>query len=317
MYTPEPVRREAEAAVAVRGLTKRFQRRPAIEDFSLTLAPGEICGLAGANGGGKSSTIRLLAGLLTPDEGGGSVLGHDLLREPHRVRRKVGYLAQHNTLYSALSVRENLRFRASIFGLKRPAWTANEQLRAFGLSEFATIRVGQLSGGWLRQVQLAAALIHRPQLLLLDEPTVGLDPAARHAIWRSLTGLATAGTAIILSTHDLAEAERCSQVLLLSRGRVRAQGSPPQILAGIEAAALFVSGPDTLRLAALLDSTLVMAADPVGTNIRIVVARQRVRKVEALLSSQGYQSIHDALTLEDAALVVAHRARNDSRGLES
>jgi ABC-2 type transport system ATP-binding protein len=236
MSTPEPVQAQSEVAIAVRGLTKRFRDRPAVEGLSLTVRQGDICGLAGANGGGKSTTIRLLAGLLIPDAGEGSILGHDLLRASHLIRASVGYLAQHCTLYSTLSVRENLRFRASIFGLKRPAWIAHEQIRAFGLAEFASTPVGELSGGWLRQVQLAAALIHRPRLLLLDEPTVGLDPAARQSIWRTLTGLAIEGTAIILSTHDLVEAARCSQILLLSHGRVHARGSPLEVLPGIEAA---------------------------------------------------------------------------------
>jgi ABC-2 type transport system ATP-binding protein len=317
MSTPEPVQAQSDVAITVRGLTKRFRGRPAIDRLSLRVEPGDICALAGANGGGKSTTIRLLAGLLIPDAGEGSILGHDLLRAPHLIRQKVGYLAQHCTLYSTLSVRENLRFRASIFGLRRPAWIAHEQLRAFDLAEFASVAVGQLSGGWLRQVQLAAALIHRPRLLLLDEPTVGLDPAARHAIWRTLTGLAIQGTAVVLSTHDLLEAGRCSQVLLLSRGRVGARGSPADVLREIEAATLIVNGPDTLGLSELLDRSLVMAADPTGSNIRLVVAHDRMQEVKALLSGRGYQSTPDSLTLEDAALVVAHRARSGSRDLES
>ena len=317
MSMPEPVEPQSCGAITVQGLSKRFRGRPAIDGLSLTVKPGDICGLAGANGGGKSTTIRLLAGLMIPDEGEGSILGHDLIRAAHLIRQKVGYLAQHGTLYSTLSVRENLRFRASIFGLRRPACIAHEQLRAFGLADFASVAVGELSGGWLRQVQLAAALIHRPRLLLLDEPTIGLDPAARHAIWRTLSGLAIQGTAIVLSTHDLLEAGRCSQVLLLSHGRVRARGSPVDVLGEIEAGTLIVNGPDTLGLAELLDRSLVMAADPIGSDIRLVVAFDRMQEVKALLRGRGYQSTPDSLTLEDAALVVAHRARSDSRDLET
>jgi ABC-2 type transport system ATP-binding protein len=298
MSMPEPVEPQSCGAITVQGLSKRFRGRPAIDGLSLTVKPGDICGLAGANGGGKSTTIRLLAGLMIPDEGEGSILGHDLIRAAHLIRQKVGYLAQHG-------------------GLRRPACIAHEQLRAFGLADFASVAVGELSGGWLRQVQLAAALIHRPRLLLLDEPTVGLDPAARHAIWRTLSGLAIQGTAIVLSTHDLLEAGRCSQVLLLSHGRVRARGSPVEVLGEIEAGTLIVNGPDTLGLAELLDRSLVMAADPIGSDIRLVVAFDRMQEVKALLRGRGYQSTPDSLTLEDAALVVAHRARSGSRDLES
>jgi ABC-2 type transport system ATP-binding protein len=230
MYTTEPLPARQPLAIEVRELSKRFQGRAAIEHFTLSVRHGEICGLAGANGGGKSTAMRLLAGLLVPDDGEGLVLGCDLRRARHLIRRKVGYLAQRGTLYSTLSVRENLRFRASLFGLPRPASVADEQMRSFGLNEFAAVAVGRLSGGWLRQVQLAAALIQRPQLLLLDEPTVGLDPAARRAIWRTLISLTLAGTAIVLCTHDLAEAARCSEVLLLNQGRIRARGSPEEVL---------------------------------------------------------------------------------------
>lgn len=316
MSTPERVRADCEFAVAVSGLTKRFRGRSAIESLSLSVKRGDICGLAGANGGGKSTTIRLLAGLLIPDQGDGSILGHNLRRASSLIRQKVGYLAQHCTLYSTLSVHENLRFRASIFGLRQPGRIAHQRIRAFGLDRFSTIPAGQLSGGWLRQAELAATLIHRPQLLLLDEPTVGLDPAARHAIWRTLAGLAMEGVAIVLSTHDLVEAGRCSQILLLSHGRVRARGSPTEVVSKVEAAVLIVSGPNALSLSGLLESSLVMGADPVGTDIRLVVARQRQDEVEALLSHRGYRSIPGSLTLEDAALVVAHHARDDARGFE-
>jgi ABC-2 type transport system ATP-binding protein len=314
MFMGEPAETRQTFAIEVRELSKRFRRRVAIEHLALSVRPGDICALAGANGGGKSTTLRMLAGLLAADEGEGFVLGCDLRRARHLIRSRVGYLAQRGTLYSTLSVRENLRFRASLFGLPRPASVAYEQMRSFGLTDFATIAVGRLSGGWLRQVQLAAALIHRPRLLLLDEPTVGLDPAARHAVWRTLTSLAMDDTAIVLCTHDLAEAARCSQVLLLSQGRVRARGSPEDVLRKVNAASLIVSGPRVLDLSELLWSSLVMAADPVGTNLRLLVAVEHLEVVETLLSSRGYQTSSDALTLEDAALAISHRARYGKAG---
>jgi ABC-2 type transport system ATP-binding protein len=236
--TPGWTRRAPEYAIAVRGLGKQFGRRLAIDDLTLSVRPGEICGLTGANGGGKSTSLRLLAGLVAPDRGEGIVLGRDLVRAARRIRHEVGYLAQRNTLYSTLSVRENLRFRAAVFGSPDPARAADLQIGAFDLTEFATVSIGRLSGGWARQVELAAVLIHHPRVLLLDEPTAGLDQSARRPIWGKLTSLAMRGTAIVLSTHDSAEAERCAHILLLSDGRVRASGPPNDVISQVEASAL-------------------------------------------------------------------------------
>jgi ABC-2 type transport system ATP-binding protein len=308
MFMPEGARSAAEYAIAVRGLTKRFGRRVAIEDLTLAVRPGEICGLAGANGGGKSTSLRLLAGLIAPDHGEGVVLGCDLLRTARRVRHEVGYLAQRSALYPTLSVRENLRFRAAVFGCPEPMRAADLQIGAFGLAEFTAVSVGQLSAGWCRQVELAATLIHRPRMLLLDEPTAGLDPAARHAIWRRLISVAAQGTAIVLSTHDFVEAQRCAHIVLLSEGRIRANGSPQQVTAQFDALALIVSGPDVLSLPDRLPSRLVLAAHPMGNDIRMVVPADARGRVEALIASQGCRSTATSLTLEDAALVVAHRA---------
>jgi len=192
----------------------------------LKVRQGEVCGLLGANGSGKSTSLRLIAGLLRPDEGEGIVLGHDLRTAAHPVRDQVGYLAQRSTLYAALSVRENLRFRAAVFGIRDSRAAAETQMHAFDLAAYATTRVADLSGGWTRRVELAAVMIHRPRLLLLDEPTTGLDWPSRQAIWLRLVALAARQVAIILSTHDPSEAERCSQVVPLSDGRVSASDAP-------------------------------------------------------------------------------------------
>lgn len=216
-------------AIDVRGLTKRFGQRVAVENLSLRVRHGEICGLAGANGGGKSTSLRVLAGLLVADEGNGAVLGHTLPGEMSRLRKAIGYLPQRNWLYSTLSVRENLRFRAAVFGMKSPLRAADLQINAFGLNSIASEPVAKLSGGRTRLVELAAVLIHEPRVLVLDEPTAGLDPAARQDIWRTLTSLAAQGTAIVFSTHDPAEMRRCSHLVLLSEGRVKARGAPQDI----------------------------------------------------------------------------------------
>jgi len=212
-------------------------------------------------------------------------------------------------LYPTLSVRENLRFRAAAFGLSDPVRSADLQIGAFGLAEFAAVSVGQLSGGWCRQVDLAAALIHHPRVLLLDEPTAGLDPAARQAIWRRLISVAAQGATVVLSTHDLNEAQHCQHILLLSDGRIRANGSPHEVIAQVDALALIASGQDALNLPDLLQSRLVLAAHPLGKDIRLVVPADARGEVETLIASHGCWSKTTSLTLEDAALAVAQRTR--------
>jgi ABC-2 type transport system ATP-binding protein len=292
-------------AIEVHGLSKHFGKCVAIENLSIRVRFGEIHGLAGANGGGKSTSLRLLAGLLAPDAGTAKILGYSLPWESKRVRHSVGYVPQRNWLYSTLSVRENLRFRAAIFGVKSPARAAELQMEAFGLNAYARTPVGNLSGGWSRLTELAAALIHCPRVLLLDEPTVGLDPAARQDIWRRLTSLAARGTAIVLSTHDLAEAQRCSDLVLLSEGRVKAQGAPHNIPRQLEVMALVVAGQGALAVMDAIPPWLVMAAYPNSNGLRLVIARERVPEVEGRLAALGYLTQRTGLSLEDAALAVA------------
>jgi len=216
---------QSDHAAVLAGVTKRFGSRVAVDNLSLQVKPGEICALVGVNGSGKSTSLRLLAGLIAADEGAGAILGYDL-RAATRARREVGYLAQRCTLYGALSVRENLRFRAAVFGAPDPRGAVERQILAFQLTNFAGTRVADLSVGWSRRVELAAVMIHNPLLLLLDEPTTGLDAGAREAIWLRLIAFAAQGTAIVFSTHDLTETQCCSQVVMLGAGRTLAEEAP-------------------------------------------------------------------------------------------
>ncbi len=217
-------------AVAVEDLAKRYGQRVAVQKLSLAVRVGEVFGLVGANGGGKTTTLRILAGILKPDRGCGQVLGFDLLSGAKEIRQHVGYMSQRFSLYADLSVFENLRFRAEVYGLNRPRVAAETlAIQDFELTEYARSAAGRLSGGWARRLQLAAALIQSPKLILLDEPTSGLDAMSRHEVWRGIGRLAAQGASIVVSTHDLAEAERCSLAALLSEGRVVAVGTPEQI----------------------------------------------------------------------------------------
>jgi ABC-2 type transport system ATP-binding protein len=215
-----------EILVAVEDVTKRYAQRVAVEKLTLALRAREVFGLVGANGGGKTTMLRRLAGILKPNNGQGQVLGFDLVSEAGKIREHVGYMSQRLSLYADLSVFENLRFRAQVYGSNRPRTAAKIAIDDFELTKYAGSAAGQLSGGWARRLQLAAALIHSPRLILLDEPTAGLDPVSRHEVWRRIGLLAAQGAGVIVSTHDLAEAERCSSAALLSEGKIVAAGTP-------------------------------------------------------------------------------------------
>jgi ABC-type multidrug transport system ATPase subunit len=223
MFTSETVDENSDTGknlVAVRDVAKRYGLRVAIEDLELTLRTGEILGLVGANGGGKTTTLRMLAGILKPDRGEGHVLGFDLMRGAKEIRKQIGYMSQRLALYADLSVFENLRFRAEVYEIDKSRTAVESVMREFELERYARSPAGQLSGGWARRLQLAAALIHTPRLILLDEPTAGLDPISRHDVWRRIELRAAQGAGVIVSTHDLAEAKRCSRVALLCEGRI-------------------------------------------------------------------------------------------------
>ena len=234
MKLPEP----SAPLIEVLGLRKAFAGRNVIEGVSLRLGAGDILGLVGANGGGKTTTLRMLAGLLAPDAGEGTVLGHDVRRPGAGLRARVGYMGQRLSLYPDLTVAENLLFRARAHDLARPADALMEAARRFGLDTVLPTRFERLSGGWARRVQFAATLIAAPLLLLLDEPTAGLDVATRRDIWRWLGELAGGGTAIVISTHDLAEAERCPAILYYEGGRVEGPLAPAALAAANNAVSL-------------------------------------------------------------------------------
>lgn len=217
-----------------------------MEGLSFALWPGEVIGLVGANGGGKTTSLRILAGLLTPDGGTGTVLGRDLRRDTSFLRHEIGYLAQGFSLHAELTVAENLRFRADLYGASSPRMAVVRALERFGLSALADRQVKYLSGGWSRRAQVAAAVVHEPRLVLLDEPTTGLDLASQRHLWGCIMAMAESGAGIVIATHDLREAERCHRVAFLVDGAVRAYGAPRDLVA--QAAANRPEAPGTLTL---------------------------------------------------------------------
>jgi ABC-2 type transport system ATP-binding protein len=218
-------------AIDVRDMTKRFGARTAVDHVSLKVRAGEICGFLGPNGSGKTTTIRMLCGLLTPDAGSGTCLGLDIRTQAAAIKRQVGYMTQRFGLYDDLSIRQNLEFIARLFELPGRAGAVDQALQHLGLVERQRQLAGTLSGGWKQRLALAACLLHEPKLLLLDEPTAGVDPKARREFWDHIHRLAGDGMTVLVSTHYMDEAERCHELVYIAYGKVLAQGHADAIVA--------------------------------------------------------------------------------------
>ena len=299
----------SEMVVAVEGITERYGPRIALEKLSLTLREGEVFGLVGANGGGKTTTLRILAGILKPDLGRGRVLGFDVMRDAKEIRERVGYMSQRFSLYADLSVFENLRFRAELYGLKRPRAEAENAIDCFELREYARSPSAQLSGGWARRLQLAAALIHSPKLLLLDEPTAGLDVTSRQQVWRHIGRLAASRVGVVVSTHDLAEAERCSRASLLMQGRVVAEGTPDQIVRSVPLVAFLLSGTTARQMTESVEGIPgVISSYAQGPGLRVVATRAAEDDLLRVAALHHACVDRVAMRLEDAVLAFAGRS---------
>jgi ABC-2 type transport system ATP-binding protein len=217
-------------AIEVDGLEKSFGGRKVVKDFSLKVKRGEIYGFLGPNGSGKTTTIRMLCGLLKPDAGKGIVLGHDVLHETPAIKRQVGYMTQRFSLWDDLTIRENLEFIARMYGMKNRKDAVSRTLSSLGLKLRQNQLAGTLSGGWKQRLSLAACMLHDPKLLLLDEPTAGVDPQARRDFWEEIHGLAARGISVLVSTHYMDEAERCHRLAYIAYGKLLANGTPDEIL---------------------------------------------------------------------------------------
>jgi ABC-2 type transport system ATP-binding protein len=229
-------------AIEVEGLTKRFGAKTVVDNLTLRVERGRIQGFLGPNGSGKTTTIRMLCGLLTPDSGRGSCLGFDIRAEQVKIKRHVGYMTQGFSLYRDLTIRENLEFVARIHGLENPLGAARDAIRRLGLETRADQLAGELSGGWKQRLALGACILPGPSLLLLDEPTAGVDPKARRDFWDEIHDLATRGLTVLVSTHYMDEAERCHEIAYIADGRLLASGAIADIIAGSGLATYVVTG---------------------------------------------------------------------------
>ncbi|MFF5043146.1 ATP-binding cassette domain-containing protein [Streptomyces nigra] len=264
-------------AVLSEGLRKRFGEVDALRGLDLAIAPGTVCGLLGSNGAGKTTAVRLLTTLLRPDAGSARIAGHDLLRDPAAVRRHIGVTGQDASVDGDLTGRQNLRLFARLHRVRGPAEKADELLDRFGLTEAADRPVSGYSGGMRRRLDLAASLVRRPDVLFLDEPTTGLDPASRGRIWEAVRELAAAGTAVLLTTQYLEEADQLADdIALMDRGRIAQTGSPAQLKAVLGTQVEVVVGDvDTMVDAAAVLDRLTGAEPSLDRERRAVGALSR------------------------------------------
>lgn len=220
-----------EYAIDVHGLSKSFGHKRVVNGLSLRVEKGEIYGFLGPNGSGKTTSIRMLCGLLTPDEGSGTCLGYDVISQSAEIKKQVGYMTQRFSFYEDLSIRENLDFVARLYAMPNRRQTVETGMQELGLADRADQLAGTLSGGWKQRLALAACMLHRPRLLLLDEPTAGVDPKARRDFWDEIHRLAGQGISVLVSTHYMDEAARCHRLAYIAYGNLLASGSPEELIA--------------------------------------------------------------------------------------
>jgi ABC-2 type transport system ATP-binding protein len=275
-----------EWAIDVSGMTKRFGARTVVDHIRLQVRRGEIYGFLGPNGSGKTTFIRMLCGLLRADEGSGTCLGYDVIRQSEAIKAAVGYMTQRFSFYEDLSITENLDFVARMFGIPDRRAAVERSLDRLGLSGRREQLAGQLSGGWKQRLALAACLIHRPQLLLLDEPTAGVDPKARREFWEQIHALAADGLTFLITTHYMDEAERCHRLAYISDGKLLADGTVSDVIQQARLTTWSVSGPNLHQLAVELrqqsgvqqavafgDRLHVSGADPVMLEAAVAAFR--------------------------------------------
>lgn len=301
-------------AISVSHLTKRFGDRAVVDDVSLTVATGEIAGFLGPNGSGKTTTIRLICGLLTPDEGTGTVLGHDLRRDALTIKREVGYMTQRFSFYEDLTIAENLQFVAGLYRLSPARKAVADTLADLGLSSRKDQLAGSLSGGWKQRLALAACIMHRPKLLMLDEPTAGVDPKARREFWDEIHGLAAAGMTVLVSTHYMDEAERCHELVYIAYGKVLARGTERDIVQGAGLHVAEITGTlSAAQDAALRAAPGVQSVAAFGTSLH-VTATDPAALQAALVPLRNQSGLHVRpanANLEDVFISLIGRAKDN------
>lgn len=300
-------------AIEVSGLVKRFGDRTVVDHVSMSVAQGEIVGFLGPNGSGKTTTIRMMCGLLTPDEGEGQVLGYDIRRQSLLIKREVGYMTQKFSFYEDLTIAENLEFVARLYRLKPVAKFVDETLEDLGLATRRGQLAGTLSGGWKQRLALAACIMHRPKLLLLDEPTAGVDPKARREFWDEIHRLAARGLTVLVSTHYMDEAERCHRISYISYGKLLATGTVEEVVRNAGLLTYVVRGPRLDEIAAKLAGLPgVEQVAPFGTTLHVVgLDRSALETALAAIKSDGVSYEEGETSLEDVFIQFMARSKDN------
>ncbi|AOY98615.1 multidrug ABC transporter ATP-binding protein [Cupriavidus sp. USMAHM13] len=305
----------AAPAIDVRGLSKRYGNRLVVDGLTMQVGHGEIFGFLGPNGSGKTTSIRMMCGLLTPDGGAGSCLGFDILRESAEIKRRVGYMTQRFSYWDDLSIRENLDFVARVYGMPRRREAVERALEDLGLAARAGQLAGALSGGWKQRLALAACLLHEPRLLLLDEPTAGVDPKARRDFWEQLHQLAARGISVLVSTHYMDEAERCHKLAYIAYGKLLAQGTAAEVVAGQRLSTWSVLGDDLAALSQQLQGAPGVEQTVVFGNALHVTGRDADTLAATLARVAGPRHRVEATetSLEDVFIHMMSRSQDNMR----
>jgi len=304
----------SDIAIDVEGLTKSFDGRVVVKDLSMQVKRGTIFGFLGPNGSGKTTTIRMLCGLLTPDSGHGTCLGFDIITESDKIKRRVGYMTQRFSLYQDLSVRENLEFVARIYGMPDPKKATREMIARLGLKGREEQVAGDLSGGWKQRLALGACTLPNPELLLLDEPTAGVDPKARREFWAEIHALAAEGLTVLVSTHYMDEAERCHEIAYIAYGEILVRGTVEEVIEHSKLTTYTVSGENLAPLQSALDQKLgVDMVAPFGTSLH--VSGRDAAKLEAAIkpyrSDKNFKWEHSEPSLEDVFIDLMQKSKDN------
>jgi ABC-2 type transport system ATP-binding protein len=304
----------APAVIDVHDIHKCFGDKEVVVGVSLRVARGEIFGFLGPNGSGKTTSIRMMCGLLTPDAGSGTCLGYDILREADQIKRRVGYMTQRFSFWDDLTIRENLDFTARMYQMADRRAVVDKALADLGLASRAGQLTGTLSGGWKQRLALAACMLHRPRVLLLDEPTAGVDPNARREFWDELHRLAAEGISVLVSTHYMDEAERCHKLAYIAYGRLLAQGTAAEVVAAQGLTTFLVRGPDVQALSAKLE-TLAGVEQTVAFGETLHVTGKDAMALEhtlrAATAGGGYAISPTATGLEDVFIHLVQGATDN------
>ena len=302
----------ASAIIDVRGLTKRYGEHTVVDHIDMRVERGRIYGFLGPNGSGKTTTIRMLCGLLTPDDGNGTCLGFDIRKESRKIKRRVGYMTQRFGLYEDLSIEENLAFIARVYEVPERERKVRETLEQLGLASRRTQLAGALSGGWKQRLALAACLLHDPQLLLLDEPTAGVDPKARREFWDHLHELAAGGLTVLVSTHYMDEAERCHRLAYIAYGHLLAQGTADELIAHAALTTCEISGPDLPRVARALRADPAINVASFGTTLHASSASgDALDAALAPFRDSGLRVTRVATGLEDVFIALMQQSQDN------